>query len=146
MARHGVTYQDIVRAVQEIKGQGKSITIENIRAHLGTGSIGTINKYLRQWREIEKSIENPPSSELPETLSSTVRDLWQNMLAQSVRQFELLEANYKQEIIRLKAEVEKYRRNNQRWQVLFTQWQLEKTKLENALSQKKKSVTLETVD
>lgn len=49
MSRPGVTYQDIAAAAQELKGQGKNITIENIRANLGKGSIGTINKYLRQW-------------------------------------------------------------------------------------------------
>ncbi len=134
MARHGVTFQDIVRAIQEIKGQGKNITIENIRAFLGTGSIGTINKYLRQWREMEKSVGNLSSSELPETLFLMVKNLWQNILTQSAQQFELMETNYKQEIIRLKTEVEKYRRNNQRWQTLFNQWQLEKAKLENEKS------------
>ena len=38
MSRPGVTYQDIVTAVNQLKGQGKSVTIENIRSFLGTAA------------------------------------------------------------------------------------------------------------
>ena len=44
MSRPGVTFQDIANAAQDLKGQGKTVTIENVRAILGTGSIGTINR------------------------------------------------------------------------------------------------------
>ena len=130
MSRPGVTYQDIVAATHELKGQGKNITIENIRAHLGTGSIGTINKYLRQWREMEASTGKlAASAQLPETLVSLMKGLWEGVLTQSLQRFEPIETNYNQEIAELKVELEKYRSNNQRWQTLFNQWQQEKTSL-----------------
>jgi len=130
MSRPGVTYQDIVAATHELKGQGKSITIENIRTHLGTGSIGTINKYLRQWREMEASTGKlAASAQLPEALVSLMKGLWEGVLTQSIQRFEPIETNYNQEIVELKAELEKYRSNNQRWQTLFNQWQQEKTSL-----------------
>lgn len=132
MARPGVTYQDIISAANELKGQGKSITIENIRTHLGTGSIGTINKYLRQWREVQASTGKIASKEnLPEELISLVKGLWEGVLNQSTQRFEPIETNYQQEISELKAELEKYKNNNQRWQKLFNQWQQEKIKLDN---------------
>lgn len=134
MARPGVTYQDIVSAVHELNGQGKSITIENIRLHLGTGSIGTINKYLRQWREIQASTDKIPSKEnLPNELVSLMKGLWESVLTQSEHQFEPVETNYLQEITELKSQLEKYRTSNRRWQKLFTSWQQEKSRLDNEL-------------
>jgi len=86
MSRPGVTYQDIVAATHELKGQGKNITIENIRTHLGTGSIGTINKYLRQWRETEASTGKLATSvQLPEALVSLMKGLWEGVLTQSLQ-------------------------------------------------------------
>ncbi len=124
MSRPGVTYQDIVNAIAELKGQGKNITIENIRAFLGTGSIGTINKYLRQWRDIQSaSKEN-----LPEELVSLMQKLWESFLTTSLQRFEV-------EITGLKAELEKVRHNNRRWQKLFDQWQQEQNKLVNEKAQ-----------
>lgn len=132
MSRPGVTYQDIVIAAAELKGQGKNITIENIRAHLGTGSIGTINKYLRQWRDVEVSTGRLASKEnLPEELISLMKGLWEGVIHQSAEKFESVEANYNQEISELKQELEKYKNNNQRWQKLFNQWQQEKTQFTN---------------
>jgi chromosome segregation ATPase len=132
MSRPGVTYQDVVTAAAELKGQGKNITIENIRAHLGTGSIGTINKYLRQWRDVEASTSRLASKEnLPEALVSLMKGLWEGVMNQSTEQFAPIEVNYNQEISELKQELEKYKNNNQRWQKLFNQWQQEKTQFVN---------------
>lgn len=138
MSRPGVTFQDITKAAQELKGQGKTVTIENVRAILGTGSIGTINKYLRQWKETESSVGRLASKEnLPEELVSLMKGLWEGMVNQSLQRFEPVEVNYQNEITELKAELEKYRSNNQRWQKMFNQWQQEKTVLAN------KKLTLE---
>jgi len=132
MARPGVTYQDIAAAINELNGQGKNITIENIRLHLGTGSIGTINKYLRQWRELQVSAGKIASKEnLPEELVALMKGLWEGVLTQSLQRFEPLEINYQQEITKKKIDLEKFRHNNQRWQKLFNQWQQEKSTLAN---------------
>ncbi len=145
MSRPGVTYQDIVRAIAELKNQGKNITIENIRACLGTGSIGTINKYLRQWRDIQASTDRLSSKEnVPDELLSVLKNLWESVLTQSLQRFASAEANYHQEIVKLKTELEKYRHNNQRWQKLFNQWQQEKLALEQALDMaRQKMITVE---
>jgi hypothetical protein len=132
MSRPGVTYQDIVTASNQLKGQGKSITIENIRAFLGTGSIGTINKYLKQWRQTQESTHKIASrEELPESLVALIKGLWEGVLSQAAERFTPLESEYKQEITELKSEAAKYQANNQRWQKLFTQWQQEKLQLDN---------------
>jgi hypothetical protein len=132
MARHGVTYEEIVAAATQLKGQGRNITIENIRALLGTGSLATINKYLRQWRETQEAMQKIASKEnLPENLISLVKGLWQGVITQASEQFAPQEEKYKQELIELKDELEKYQANNQRWQKLFNQWQQAKLLLDN---------------
>jgi hypothetical protein len=130
MARHGISYDDVISAANALKGQGKSVTIENVRGFLGTGSAGTINQHLRRWKEAQNSTQKIASKEnLPEGLAALVKGLWEGVLAQSTEQFTPIELNYQQEISELKAELEKYRNNNQRWQKMFNQWQQEKTVL-----------------
>lgn len=132
MARPGVTYQDIASAANELKGQGKSVTIENVRSILGTGSIGTINNHLRKWKDAQNSTHKIASKEnLPEALVSLMKGLWESLISQSIEQFVPIEANYNQEISELKQELDKYKNNNQRWQKLFNQWQQEKTQFTN---------------
>lgn len=132
MARHGITYEDVISAANALKGQGKNVTIENVRGFLGTGSAGTVNQHLRRWKEVQNSTQKIASKEnVPEPLMALVKGLWESVLAQSTEQFTPIESNYQQEIAELKAELEKYRTNNQRWQKMFNQWQEEKTALAN---------------
>lgn len=132
MARHGISYDNVISAANTLKAQGKSVTIENIRGFLGTGSAGTVNQHLRRWKEAQQSTQKIASKEnLPEGLITLVKGLWEGVLAQSTEQFTPIEANYQQEITELKAELEKYRSNNQRWQAMFNQWQQEKAALAN---------------
>src|SRR5688572_18507359 len=132
MARHGITYEDVISAANALKAQGKSVTIESVRGFLGTGSSGTVNQHLRRWKEAQNSTQKIASKEnLPEGLISLVKALWEGVLAQSSEQFTPIESNYQNEIAELKTELEKYRSNNQRWQKMFNQWQQEKTALGN---------------
>lgn len=132
MARPGITYQDVATAANELKGQDKNVTIENVRSILGTGSIGTINQHLRKWKETQTATYNLASKEnLPDNVIALIKGLWKGMIMESSEQFVPIEANYQQEISDLKGELEKYKGNNQRWQKLFNQWQQEKSVLEN---------------
>lgn len=130
MARPGVTYQDIAAAAQALKGQGTNITIENVRAILGTGSISTINTHLRKWKEAQDHTHKISIKEnLPEELVALIQGLWERVITQSAEQFAPLEEKLKQDITLLTQDLEKYKNNNMRWQKLFDQWQQEKTKL-----------------
>jgi hypothetical protein len=132
MARPGVTYHDIANAATELKGQGKNVTIENVRSILGTGSIGTINNHLRKWKEAQSLTQKMPSAEnLPQNLIALMKGLWEGVITESAEQFHPTEEAYKQEISELKSELAKYKNNNQRWQKLFNQWQQEKIQLAN---------------
>ncbi|HSW93041.1 MAG TPA: DNA-binding protein [Gammaproteobacteria bacterium] len=130
MARHGITYEDVISAISALKGQDKNITIENVRHFLGTGSAGTINQHLRRFRQAQnKTSKIVLRGPMPEFLIEMIKGLWENVLSQSTEQFVPIELNYQQEIAELKTELEKYRQNNRRWQQLFNQWQQEKMAL-----------------
>lgn len=132
MARPGVTYQDIASAAIELKSQGKSITIENVRAILGTGSIGTINNHLRKWKEAQNPAQIIASKEnLPDSLVSLMKGLWEGVVNQSAERFVPIEEKLQLEMTELKQELEKYKNNNRRWQKLFNLWMQEKIQLAN---------------
>jgi len=51
MGRPGVTYLDIIKAATQLVEQGQYPSIEAVRHILSTGSNGTINRYLKAWRD-----------------------------------------------------------------------------------------------
>ena len=125
-------WRGFVTPPNSLKVEGKSVTIENVRRFLGTGSAGTVNQHLRRWKEAQQSTQKIATKEnLPAGLISLVKGLWEGVLTQSTEQFTPIESNYQQEIAELKTELEKYRSNNQRWQKMFNQWQQEKNSLAN---------------
>lgn len=136
MARPGVTYQDVAKAANAVKDQGKNVTIENVRAILGTGSIGTINTHLRKWKEAQNFNYRSTSHEnLPDELVSMMKSLWDRLIKQSQEHEIEIENHYQAKMDALQQELQKYKTNNQRWQQLFQQWQQEKSKLEQALQE-----------
>lgn len=53
MAARGLSYQEVVTAIHEIIKQNGKPSINKIRQLIGYGSLTTISKYLKQWREAE---------------------------------------------------------------------------------------------
>ena len=56
----GITYEQVQGAVKAIQAEGQQPTIRAIRERLGTGSLGTIHKYLHQ----PEPLPNPLQEEL----------------------------------------------------------------------------------
>ena len=50
MSRPGISYDDVVDAVQHLQKKGMYPSIDNIRSYLGTGSKTTINRHIQRWR------------------------------------------------------------------------------------------------
>ncbi len=78
-----VSYEKVEKAALKLQGQHKSVTGDNIREVLGTGSKGTITKYLRQWRD-NNGVETVDESSVPSHLLKIVRDLWNRMNSDAV--------------------------------------------------------------
>lgn len=92
MARTGVGFQNIEKAAQELKGLGKTPTVDGIREILGTGSKSTIAKYLREWRAQQAEMEG----ELPHELSALVTGLWKRLNSQADQRIDDAVATYRQ--------------------------------------------------
>ena len=67
MARSGVQYDDVRRAIDRLLQQGEAPSVQKIREVLGTGSFTTINEHFREWRlQREENRDQPPLQAIPE--------------------------------------------------------------------------------
>ncbi len=71
MARLGVTYQDVVSAIDVIISNSDTPTIQKIRTQLGTGSPNTIHRHLTAWRAAVPAVERK-APELPVDLQAAI--------------------------------------------------------------------------
>ncbi|WP_163557167.1 DNA-binding protein [Halomonas sp. NO4] len=77
MARSGVQYEDVQRAVETLLDQGETPSVQKVREILGTGSFTTINEHLREWRaRRDASRDAPPTHAMPEAVASLAERLW----------------------------------------------------------------------
>ena len=57
-----ISKEQIYAAIEAITAAGQKPTTITIREHLGTGSLGTINPILKEWREAQAPLTIPPAS------------------------------------------------------------------------------------
>ncbi|MDR5902097.1 DNA-binding protein [Halomonas icarae] len=77
MARIGVTYEDVQRAIDALLAQGDAPSVQKIREILGTGSFTTISDHLRTWRQQrEENRDVPPPRGMPAALQELAEALW----------------------------------------------------------------------
>ena len=98
MARIGVQFLDIEKAVLELQGTGKIPTVDGIREILGTGSKTTIAQHLRDWRAKQADAQG----ELPHELMALVTGLWKRLHAQADQRITEVENTYCQQVQELK--------------------------------------------
>ena len=86
MARPGITKQEVFAAANQILGQGKDPTIEQIRQLLKTGSNSTIAAHLRDWRASQSETQTLAINEgLPHDIVSVVKGLWDRLRSRQIR-------------------------------------------------------------
>ena len=78
MARTGIRYEDVQRAIEGLLQRGESPGVQRIREELGTGSFTTISDHLREWRaRREENRDQPLPQSIPERLQESLAGLWQ---------------------------------------------------------------------
>ena len=77
MPRTGISFEEAAAAAAEMEKQGQRLTVASLRAHLGTGSAGTIAAHLRQYRQQERARlrVNPESVLSPELLKDLAKHM-----------------------------------------------------------------------
>lgn len=82
MARNGVRYEDVQRAIDALLAKGEAPSVHKVREVLGTGSFTTISEHLREWRtRREESRDLPPPHGMPEALQELAESLWEKAQA-----------------------------------------------------------------
>lgn len=76
MARTGITKQQVVKAIEELKRRNHPITVSAIRDELGTGSYSTISTYLSAWKEASEQQKIADYPEIPEQIRRSFDDMW----------------------------------------------------------------------
>ena len=71
MARLGITYNEVIAAIDSIIANGEEPTIQRIRESLGTGSPNTIHKHLAAWRG-SRPVETRQAPVLPADLQAAL--------------------------------------------------------------------------
>lgn len=71
MARTGVTKEEVFTAADTLKSQGISVTIQNVRNHLGSGSPNTIHRHLANWK-LENIAPKKTSIDISDTLKKAL--------------------------------------------------------------------------
>lgn len=86
MARPGITYDEVVSAIDTLIANGEDPTINRIREELGTGSPNTIHRHLVAWRS-SQPVAQRKAPELPPELQAAI-----------VREFERQSADARSEV------------------------------------------------
>ncbi|WP_162619428.1 DNA-binding protein [Salinicola peritrichatus] len=79
MARNGIRYDDVCRAIDTLRQRGEAVSVQKVRELLGTGSYTTISDHLREWRlrQDGDSVQAIPRNlERPEALEGWIADIW----------------------------------------------------------------------
>lgn len=77
MARTGVQYVDVQRAIDALLQQGETPSVQKVRERLGTGSFTTISDHLRHWREQRAQNQDVPAPvAMPESVRDMAHALW----------------------------------------------------------------------
>ncbi|MGO2131782.1 MAG: DNA-binding protein [Halomonas sp.] len=78
MARIGITYEDVQRAIDTLLKRQEAPSVQKVREVLGTGSFTTISEHLREWRSRkEQRKDQPPSRSMPAPLQALAENLWE---------------------------------------------------------------------
>ncbi|MCD6734184.1 MAG: DNA-binding protein [Burkholderiaceae bacterium] len=72
MPRQGISYEQVAAAAQTILAEKRQPTIRAVRELLQTGSVSTIQNYLRRWREEFQPLQ-PVSFEIPPSLAREIQ-------------------------------------------------------------------------
>ena len=138
MARRGISKQEIFTTAKKLAAQGELPTAVKVRSLLATGSIATIQKYLKEWKTSCFNFNKDLINDLNAT--PTTHDLLesQRMLEQSLNQQIAKSENYAQELINAEKAMIALKESNHKLQTTTRELKLdlkEATAIKDTLAQ-----------
>lgn len=92
-------YEDVVRAANSLLLANKKVTVRSVKSELGSGSLGTIAKHLKVWRETNQD------HQLPASLVSLTQALWSEALKVAEEQFADDRSVYEEDLENMREEL-----------------------------------------
>ena len=80
--RSGVEYSDVANAINALEAEGIKPTLKAIRAHLGTGSLGTILKHVTAYKAAQEPA--PPAMEVPQEIKAALQHWVTHEVSQAI--------------------------------------------------------------
>jgi chromosome segregation ATPase len=97
MAREGITYEDVVEAADSLleayrkdPKTAKAPTVASVRAKLGRGSISTVSKHMRRWRDRHRPEVKLFEAGLPDTIVKAVVAAHEAIKADAAKTIQLM--------------------------------------------------------
>lgn len=81
MAGPDITYDEVAAAAQGLADAGKPVTVDGLRATLGSASVQAIHQHLTTWRTAQAGPTPAPATELPAALTAALGD-WRRQVAE----------------------------------------------------------------
>lgn len=108
MARHGVAFEDVEKAVAELRVKGLRVTQLAVLNLLGTGSLSTIHKHLKVINDRELTTSSmtkalPP--EIESVLKETMTQVWTQASSLASQDIEAIRAHARERTERAEIEV-----------------------------------------
>lgn len=115
MGRIGVNYLDMANAVPKLQAQGKTITVDNMRAELGRGSKSTIARLLREWKQ-QQGLPIDDNGSLPAELLSAVKELWKLLQTKAEDTIDGYREEYNVALKEIQQQLNQYKAKDNEWQ------------------------------
>ena len=139
MARTGIDEKDVFQAADRLVEAGEVPTLQTIREKLGTGSFATISAHLKKWRE--QKIQESPIPELPEGLTTALKQIWAMAYREATTQFESARAAAEVERKKLVEEGEQMLSEIKKLEDTVHEEQTQRKRLEEEATAQKKTHT-----
>lgn len=78
MGRYGVDYISVREAAEVLTANGEAVTVERVRATLGSGSFTTLGRHLRTWRRTQDPATVSDGA-LPDLINDAAQTVWNNL-------------------------------------------------------------------
>lgn len=113
MPRKGIEYLDVALVAHRLTTEGKSLTVDSVRAGLGgTGSKGTIAPLLKRWKKEHQSQAATAGLGLPPELVKSVQMIHEQVQAHAEIRVTALQEKHAQLVLDLTEQLDGFQRQN----------------------------------
>ncbi len=135
-----LTYDQVAAAADSLTAEGKKVTFDAVREHVGMGSFTTIHKHLTQWRESQPA-KPKRVRQVPEAVLDALTKSYEQLEAEAKSELELKLVELNAELLSLSAENAKLETENESLTDQATALTTERDRLAGKAEQQEKEIS-----